>query len=212
MRKNYVLALLLFLDFLNVEAQPGSMIPLPSPDLHKPLKSVMEAFAERKSVREFDTMSFQLSDLSQLLWAANGVNRPAEKKRTAPSAMNAQDIDIYVFTAKEVFLYDAFFHAIVSVVKGDFRQMLAAGQDFVKRALVVLLLVSNLERFPRGTDEQKKQWAAIDAGMVAQNIALYCSAAQWRTRPRAFMEVSQLKELLHLSAAQEPLLNLPVSY
>lgn len=212
MSKNFVLTLLSFLVFFNIEAQTGSMIPLPRPDFHKPLKSVMVAFAERKSVREFDTTSFQLSDLSSLLWAANGVNRPAEKKRTAPSAMNAQDIDLYIFTAKEVFLYDAFSHSIVFIVKGDYRQMLAAGQDFVKKAPVVLLLVSNLERFPRGTDEQKKQWAAMDAGLVAQNIALYCSAARLRTCPRAFMIVSQLKELLHLSPAQEPLLNLPVSY
>lgn len=180
--------------------------------MHREMRSVMQAFAFRASVRAFDTTALSMQDLSDLLWAANGVNRTEEKKRTAPSAMNAQDIDIYVFTAREVFLYDAFHHTLKLIVRGDYRPDLAGSQDFVKQAPVVLLLVSDLSKFPRGTEEQKKQWAAMDAGIVSQNIALFCSAAGWRSRPRAFMNVARLRELLHLLETMEPLLNVPVSY
>lgn len=193
-------------------AQENKAMKLPPPDMHREMRSFMQALSFRASARTFDTAALSIQDLSDLLWAANGVNRPEEKKRTAPSAMNAQDVDIYLFTAKEVFLYDAFHHALIKVATGDYRTDLAAGQDFVTRAPIVLLLVSDLSRFPRGTEDQKKQWAAMDVGIVSQNIALFCSAAGWRSRPRAFMHIARLREVLHMSETMEPLLNVPVSY
>ncbi|MGD8778846.1 MAG: nitroreductase family protein [Ignavibacteria bacterium] len=85
----------------------------------------MKALSQRTSQREFDTTNLALIDLSDLLWAANGINRPDEGKRTAPSAQNAQDIDVYVFLNSGIYLYNAKEHALDFVLDGDNRNCLA---------------------------------------------------------------------------------------
>ena len=101
--------LLLFLAvsiFTTTYAQTDSIIVLNKPTEVKG-KTVMEAFANRASVREFSSEELSLQDISDLLWAANGINRPTEGKRTAPTAMNSQDVDIYVVMKQGSYLYDA---------------------------------------------------------------------------------------------------------
>jgi nitroreductase len=168
---------------------------------------IMEAFEKRASVREWTTDELSLQDLSDLLWAANGVNRPIEKKRTAPSAMNSQDIDIYVFKKEGVYLYDAFNNLLKPVVAGDYRQLFGSQQS-----PIVLLLVSDISRFKSGDDEHKKKVAAMDAGIVSQNIAIFCAGTGMKTRPRVSMNIEEIKKVLSLSENQLPLINMPVSY
>lgn len=186
-------------------------VQLEPPDLNRG-KSLMEAFSKRASAREYDTAALSLRDLSDLLWAANGINRPEEGKRTAPSAMNAQDVDVYVFMKQGVYLYQHRDHTLIGIVEGDHRKLIAGRQEVVAEAPVSLLLVSDVSRFRTGTDEVKRTWAALDVGIVSQNISLFCASAGLATRPRASMDHDGLRQLLKLNDAQLILLNHPVSY
>ena len=208
MRKvSSILAALLFIFTLN--AQELKEVKLNAPDKDRGT-SVMKALSDRHSAREWATKELSMQDLSDLLWAANGVNRP-DGKRTAPSALNKQDIDIYIIMKDGAYLYDAKNHSLKPVAKGDHRAAVAGGQDFVKTAPVSLVLISDLSRFGGMTD-QNKLMGAVDAGIVCQNINLFCAAAGLSTVPRATMDKAALKSILKLSENQLPIMNNPVGY
>ncbi len=190
------------------EAKPLALNP-PQTDRGLP---VMEALSVRASVREFDSTTLSIQDLSDLLWAANGINRPDEGKRTASSAQNAQDIDVYACMESGCYLYDAAEHVLKPVAEGDHRPHIAGRQEQVTQAPVICLLVSDISRFRSGTDSLKLVWAAIDAGIVSQNISLFCASTGLATRPRASMDQEKLREVLKLKESQHLMLNHPVSY
>lgn len=192
-------------------AQTESIIKLPEVTRVKG-KNIMEAFASRASVREFDSKELDLQEVADLLWAANGINRPAEGKRTAPTAMNSQDIDVYLVNSKGAYLYDAKAHALVLVNSGDYRAVVAGTQQVFAKASLFLVMVSDLSRFQRGEESQKLSWAAMDAAIVSQNINLYCAGVGLKTRPRVYMDTDRLREVLKLTATQIPMINNPVSY
>jgi SagB-type dehydrogenase family enzyme len=201
--------LIAFLADLN--GQELKSIALNPPDKTRGLP-VMQAFDKRGSAEIFSGEKMKIQDLSDLLWAADGINRPELKKRTAPSAMNAQDIDIYVFMAEGVYLYNAAANSLEPVVGGDQRLLAAGRQAEVASASVILLIVSDISRFPNGDEGMKLSWAALDAGLVSQNISLFCAGTGLSTRPRATMDLIKLREVLKLKDSQHPLLNNPVSY
>ena len=89
-------------------------------------------YYERHSTREFAAKALSLSDLSDLLWAANGVNRKDSGKRTAPSALNKQDVNVYVVLSEGSYLYDAQNHQLTLVAEGDYRSAVAGGQAYFK--------------------------------------------------------------------------------
>jgi SagB-type dehydrogenase family enzyme len=198
------------LSILLAAQNPGTIV-LDPPDKDGGM-STMKAFALRSSAREFDTTELKLKDLSDLLWAADGINRPESGKRTAPSAMNAQDIDIYVFMKTGVYLYDAGKHTLEFAAAGDHRKAVAGRQENMAKAPVMLVLVSDISRFRSGGDSLKITWAYADAGIVSQNIALYCASAGLATRPRGTMDQEKLRAILQLKDSQYPVLNNPVSY
>ena len=187
------------------------VIRLPKPNLNRN-SEVMEAFANRHSTREYAAKALTLNDLSDLLWAANGINRPEEGKRTAPSAMNKQDVDVYVVLPEGTYLYDAKAHQLNLVAEGDHRGAVAGGQAFVKSAPVSLLLVSDLSRLGDAKNTHTQLMGAVDAGIVSQNISIFCSAAKLATVPRASMDTAKLKSVLKLTDTQLPLMNHPVGY
>lgn len=222
--------------------QAGGLAPI---QLNAPNKTrglpVMEALSVRASVRGWSDKDLSLQDLSDLLWAANGINRP-DGKKTASSAMNAQDVDIYVFMKAGVYLYDAAANALKPALAGDHRSEImmarpagpggpgAPGAKPGEKpqapppgakpgpagppspAPVELILVSDISRFRAGEIALKLEWAAIDTGIVSQNISLFCAATGIGTRPRASMDKAKLRELLKLSETQYPLLDHPVGY
>ena len=192
-------------------AQDLKPIVLNPPDLKRGLP-VMEALSLRASASEFTGTKLSLQDLSDLLWAANGINRKENGKRTAPSAMNSQDIDVYVFTEEGAYLYDAKIHVLNPVASGDQRALVAGRQAEYAKAAVLLVLVSDISRFKSGDDASKLNVAALDAGIVSQNIAVFCAGTGLNTRPRATMDLEKLRTLLHLKDAQHLMLNNPVSY
>jgi len=192
-------------------AEMSKSITLPSPDKKRGL-SVMQALDQRASANEFDTAKIKLQDMSDLLWAANGVNRPKEKKRTAPSALNAQDIDVYVCMENGIYLYDAFKNQLDIIAQGDHRALVAEMQTEIAHAPVFVLLVSDISRFPIGKDSQKLTWAAMDAGIVSQNISLFCASAGLSTKPRVAMDIEKLGVLLKLKSSMYLMMNSPVGY
>jgi SagB-type dehydrogenase family enzyme len=208
MRKvSFILTVLLFITAMH--AQDLKKIQLNNPDKNRG-SSVMKALSDRRSDRAYADKALSLQDLSDLLWAANGINRP-DGKRTAPSALNKQDIDIYVIMKEGAYLYDAKSNSLQPIAKGDHRGAVAGGQDFVKTAPVSLVLVSDLSRFGKITDHVKLM-AAVDAGCVSQNINIFCSAVGLATVPRASMDMNALKQILKLTENQLPLINNPVGY
>jgi len=192
-------------------AQNTKTIVLNPPDITRGLP-VMKALSLRASAKEFDTTGIKLQDLSDLLWASDGINRPESGKRTAPSAMNAQDIDIYVCMESGMYLYDAKKHSLDLMIDGDYRKLIAGKQENFAKAPLFCLLVSDISRFKFGEDSLKLMWAATDAGIVSQNISLFCASVGLATRPRAWMDQKELRELLKLKKSQYLILNHPVSY
>ncbi len=208
-------------------------IKLNPPDLKRGLP-FMETLAVRASVREFSEKELSRQDLSDLLWAADGMSRPAVNKSTAPSAMNSHDVRIYVFTKDGAYLYDSPRHELLPVLAGDFRSQLMmarpprpaspAGATPPPGAAppppppapsnppVQIVLVSDGDRFTRGDFERKFEWGALDAGIVSQNISLFCAATGLKTVPRALVDKARIRELLKLTQAQTVFLNHPVGY
>jgi len=207
MKSSLILALTAVLSFAQLS---GQKIELPKPSSDKG-HSLMKSLSLRKSAAAQDfqkAKDLSLAEISELLWAANGINRPAEGKRTAPSAVNAQEVDVYILAKTGAYLYDAKTHALNLVAGTDLRAMAAGSQTAFAAAPVIVLLVADISKLP-GDDANKQRLGAIDAGIVSQNISLYCSGTGLITRVRASMDVAGLSKSLKLTPAQMPMLNLP---
>ena len=194
----------------HVWAQDLQTIQLNTPDKTRG-SATMKALSDRRSNREYDNKQLSLQDLSDLLWAANGINRP-DGRRTAPTAMNRQEIDVYVIREDGAYLYDAQAHALKPIAKGDYRDAVAGSQDFVKAAPVSLLMVINLSKLGDPNAENTRLMGSVDAGIVSQNINIFCAAVGLSTVPRGSMDHDKLKQVLKLDDTQMPIMNNPVGY
>jgi nitroreductase len=207
MMKKVLLSLAIVLMSLFLSGQELAPIELPAPDKTKGLP-VMQALGERASVREWSAQKLGLQELSDILWAANGINRPDEGKRTAASALNAQDIDVYAFTDAGIYLYNAQKHRLEPVAAGDYRDL-----PGMTDAPLNLVLVSDISRFRIGSDSVKMVWACMDSGIVSQNIAIYCAGTGLKTRPRVgFPGAAKMRELMKLKESHHLMLNHPIGY
>jgi len=206
-----IIILITIIIFNIMELKTEEIIKLNAPDKTRGLP-VMTALSQRASVREFDTTSLNMQDLSDILWAANGINRPEESKKTAPSAINSQDIDVFAFLKDGVYLYNALNHTVERKASGDYRSLISANQEEFANAPAFFLIVSDNSKFKYGDDTQKLVWGVIDAGLVAQNICIFASSVGLLSRPRASMEQDKIKELLKLKDSQKLMLNVIVSY
>lgn len=209
--KRTALLLLPLLASLSASAQD---INLPAPNMKHKTLSVMEALRTRHSVREYANRQLSDQDLSDLCWAACGQTRD-DKHITAPSAMNRQEVRLFVFTQKGVYEYNAAENRLVENVKGDHRSLVAGtkdfAQDFVLTAPVSLVMVIDFKRFGNN-DERALMMGCVDAGNVSENVNLYCQAAGLCTVPRATMDVEGIRALLGFCDEQLPVMNNPVGY
>jgi SagB-type dehydrogenase family enzyme len=192
-------------------AQDSKTIILNPPDLTRGLP-VMQALSLRASATEFDSTSLSLQDMSDLLWAANGINRPESGKRTAPSARNWQDIDVYVVMKSGAYLYNHTKHCLDFIIGGDHRSLVSGRQENFAVAPLFCVMVSDFSRFTSGDDSSKMVIAAYDAGIVSQNISIFCASVGLDTRVRATMDQEKLREILKLKDSQHLMLNNPVGY
>jgi SagB-type dehydrogenase family enzyme len=171
----------------------------------------MEALKERKSAREFGPEKIPLQVLSNLLWAASGVNRPESGRRTAPTAANWQEIDIYLAMAEGLYLYETKSHLLKPVLAEDIRA-LAGRQAFVKDAPLNLIYVADFSRISRGTNEEKDFFSATDTGFIAQNVYLFCASEGLATVVRANIDKPSLAKAMKLGPDQRITLSQTVGY
>ena len=192
------------------QAQETGTIRLPPPETADGM-SLMQALMARHSTREFGTQPLPPQVLSNLLWAANGVNRPQTGRRTAPSAHDWREIDVYVTTAEGAFRYDPPSHTLIRVVAGDIRP-LTGMQDYVATAPVNLVFVANLDRMTEASSEDKAFYSATDAGFIAQNVYLYSASAGLAVVVRGLVDREVLGTALGLGKHQRIVLAQSVGY
>jgi len=205
MKTRTVLAITVSLIFcsgllISAFAQEMKPIQLPEPKLD-PGKSLAQALKDRKTSRDFSSGNLAPQTLSNLLWAAFGINRPADGRRTAPSSYNKQEISVYVTTAQGAYVYDPKANTLVPVATGDIRG-LAGTQTFVKDAAANLVYVADLAKMSEAEEPVKMNLASADTGFIAQNVYLYCASAGLVTVFRASINRQKLAEALKLRPDQ----------
>jgi nitroreductase len=136
---------------------------------------LMEALKQRRTTRELKPAQLSPQALANLLWAGFGINRPGSGHRTAPSAMNSQEVDIYVALAEGLYVYDPKTGQLKGVMPGDFRAR-TSRQAFATNAAAVLIFVADLPRLAKAKPDQRPFYAAFDAGCISQNVYLYCAS------------------------------------
>jgi SagB-type dehydrogenase family enzyme len=184
-------------------------IKLPAPDKRGGLP-LMLAIARRRSSREFARKPLPLPILSNLLWAAFGVNRRSGG-RTAPSALDAQEIDVYVALPEGAYLYDAKSHSLRLVASSDLRRI-TGYQDFVDEAPLDLVYVADHARMRMVPAGQRESYASAAAGAIAQNVYLYAASEGLATVIRAWIDRSAIADALGLTHDQQVLLSQTVGY
>jgi SagB-type dehydrogenase family enzyme len=206
--RSLVLGLLLFPALtLGQELKPR-ILPAPQTDGGKP---VMQALKDRHSTREFSSEKLSPQVLANLLWAAFGINRPDTGKRTAPSAMNWQEIDVYVATAEGLYVYDAKGNKLDPILAGDVRG--AAGvQPFVKDAPVNLVYVADFAKTGKSSAEDRNFYTGADVGFIAQNVYLFCASEGLAVVVRGSVDRAALAKLMKLRPDQKILLAQTVGY
>lgn len=205
-------AILIAGDLTAVFAEELKPIELPKPRVEggRPL---MEVLKERKSSRAYRNEKIPMQVLSDMLWAAWGVNRPDEGRRTAPSAKNNKEIDIYVLIAEGVYLYDAKDHILSPVVAQDIREMASRNNPRpLDIAPVVLLYVADFARMAALTDEQKILFSGADTGFISQNVYLYCASERLATVVRGILDRPELSKVIKLRPEQKIILAQSVGY
>lgn len=192
-------SLLLITTFcLIINAQPKEIkLPAPQKEIGKPLMQVLNL---RESIRSFASNPIPIQEISNILWAAFGINRE-DGKRTAPSSRNIQDIDIYVFIPDGVFLYDAKGNKLVPVFSEDLREMTGT-QDYVRSAPLNLVYVSDQSKMGKASSDDKFITSGADAGFIAQNVYLYCASQNLGTVIRASVDKKPLMKKLNLNPDQ----------
>jgi SagB-type dehydrogenase family enzyme len=190
-------------------AQAQEVIKLPPPQMEGGMP-LMQALKLRQSTRGGfgPDVPLSMQVVSNLLWAADGVNRPQENHRTAPSAADWQNIDIYVTTADGLFLYDPIKHELKVLGKTDVRAV-AGQQDFVKVAPLNLIYVADMARAVFGGQkmpEVELTWAYANTGVIAQNVYLFCASEHLACIIRAMIDPAAITQTLKLRPDQKPIL------
>jgi len=180
---------------------------------------LMQLLAQRRSIRDFDEdRKLPPQVLSDLLWAAWGVNRPETGKRTAPSAMNWQEIDVYVALEQGVYRYDPRDNRLLPVLAEDVRARTGRFiQPFVAGAPLNLVYVADLSRVSvtgkiAVSEEEKIIYAAATAGCIVQNVYLFCAAEGLGTVVRGLINKPALRSALGLKDHQKIILAQTVGY
>lgn len=193
-----------------------SPIRLPPPDM-KGGKPLMQCLKDRKTQRNFSTKKLPVDVLSNLLWAASGINRPDSGKRTAPTARNWQEIDVYVAMEEGLYLYNAKTHVLDPVLAGDLRKttttLLQPSRSAVASAPVQLIYVVDSSRMGISlSGEDVKSYAFADAAFVSQNVYLYCASEGLATGVRAMIDRDNLAKDMKLRDKQSIVMVQAVGY
>lgn len=191
-------------------AQETGAIKLPPPETEGGIP-LMQALKARHSTRAFGSKPLPPQMLSNLLWAASGVNRPQSGQRTAPSAHDWREIDVVVTTVDGAFRYDPPSHTLKRVAAGDIRALTGV-QDYVATAPVNLVYVADLDRMNGASADDKAFYSATDTGFIAQNVYLYCASAGLAVVVRGLVDRDVLGTALGLGRHQRIILAQSVGY
>ncbi len=181
-------------------AQPLQPIELPTPRSHDG-KPLIEALQLRRSIRQYAPRALPLQVLSDLLWAAFGINRPASGDRTAPYWRHIMVIDIYAAMAGGVWLYDPKPHRLTPYLERDIRAQTGT-QDFVASAPLNLVYVAHGERMAGVSAEDQRLYASVDTAFIGQNVYLFCASEGLATVFRAAVDYQLLARTMGLGAGQ----------
>jgi nitroreductase len=199
--KKILVLLVALSSFAGLSAQP---IDLPAPQKSGGMP-LMEALTKRATARSFDSRELSTQQLANLCWAGFGVNRP-DGRRTAPSANNKQEIEIYLLLKQGAYVYDAAQQKLQLVVAEDLRASMRSD------APVVLLYVADLAKRGSGTPDSRKQTASVDSGFISENVYLYCASEGLATGYRGGFDRAVLRPKLALRVDQEIVGVQPVGY
>lgn len=172
---------------------------------------LMQLLAKRSSSREFNSEPLPVNILSNMLWAASGINRPESGKRTAPTASNRQEIDVYVATATGLYFYDVKPNLLKPILVEDIRG-LTGTQAFVKEAPVNLIYVADYSRMNVSSDEVRNTYASAATGFISQNVYLFCASEGLSTVVRASIDRPALAKVMGLRPDQGIILAQSVGY
>jgi SagB-type dehydrogenase family enzyme len=191
-------------------AADSADITLPAPRMEggKPL---MQTLKERQSARSFTTKTLPIQVMADLLWAAFGINRPDSGKRTAPSARNWQEVDVYAIMKDAAYLYDAKANVLKAVAKGDLRK-LTGTQEFVSTAPLNLVFVADMARMKGSSPEDQALYCGADVGFISQNVYLFCASEGLATVVRGSVDRDALAKALNLPAQKKIILAQTVGY
>lgn len=185
-------------------------IVLPPPVTYGGLP-LMEALSARRSARDFSDRDLSPQTLSSLLWAANGINRPADGRRTAPTGLNVQDIDVYVMLPSGVYFHDVKANVLKLVNPGDHRAV-AGKQPFACQARLNLFYVHDGSRAMKADGAEAMRYAGIHAGAVMQNVYLFCAKEGLATVARAYLDYDACAKALKLDGRRRVILGQTVGY
>jgi nitroreductase len=172
---------------------------------------LMHVLKDRRSNRMFARQKLPIRVLSNLLWAAYGINRPETGGRTAPSARDWQEVDIYVAAASGLYVYDADEHLLRLVSGADIRALTGV-QAYVKDAAINLIYVADESKMGAVGAERRDLLSATTAGAIAQNVYLYCASEGLATVVRASIDLPALAAAMGLRPDQKILLAQSVGY
>jgi SagB-type dehydrogenase family enzyme len=174
-------------------------------------RMLMQVLKDRKTSRNFSPKKLPIRVLSNILWAACGVNRPQTNGRTAPSANNWQEIDIYVASANGLYLYDAVTHSLKMLLNQDIRDFIGS-KPYIKEAPVNLIYVADLSRMGNATPDEKDFYSATDTGFISQNVYLYCASEGLATVVRGNIDREALGKAMKLRDDQRIILEQTIGY
>ncbi|MEE4198334.1 MAG: SagB/ThcOx family dehydrogenase [Bacteroidales bacterium] len=193
--------------------QPGNaqeIMKLPEPDKTGGMP-LMQAINERHSARNFADRDLSEQQLSELLWAAYGINRPESGKHTIPTSRNRQDIEVYLTTSEGVFKYLPEQHALLVMDNRDQREV-SGLQDFVKVAAVNLIYVSDFDKLGNSSDDIKTMTAATHCGFIGQNVYLYCASEGLISVFRAMVDKEKAATMLQLEGNKKVIYSQSVGF
>jgi SagB-type dehydrogenase family enzyme len=192
-------------------------LALPPPDL-KGTMPVEQALLQRRSVREFAAAPLGLNELSQVLWAAQGVTDP-RGLRTAPSAGALAPLELYLVAGNVtdlpagLYRYHAASHALLAIRAGELRPRLAAaalGQPAIRAAPAVLVIAAEVQRTRNRYGDRAERYVHVEVGHAAQNVYLQCTASGLGTVLIGAFDDLEMREVLRLPAEQLPLGLMPI--
>ncbi|AJG19733.1 nitroreductase family protein [Cupriavidus basilensis] len=173
--------------------------------------SLLTALRQRCSTRRFAPRSLDDSLLSSLLWAAFGINRPEAGLRTAPSARNWQEIDLYLALRDGLYVLEAADWRL-RLVSGEDLRAATGLQDYVAEAPLNLVYVSRLSMLDETDKSVRQFYTALDTGYISQNVYLFCAASGLATVARGLLDRRTLAAAMRLAPDQRVILAQSVGY